>query len=56
MDTFDSYRSSVPARLPASRTGSLALRGSSGLPEAASPSPLSIRVALRGRAATGGWS
>jgi polysaccharide biosynthesis transport protein len=48
MDTFDSYRSSVPARLPGSRHGSLAPRGSSGLPEATSQSPLSIRVALRG--------
>jgi polysaccharide biosynthesis transport protein len=48
MDTFDSYRSSVPARLPGSRSGSLVPRGSSGLPEAASQSPLSIRVALRG--------
>ena len=48
MDTFDSYRSSVPARLPASRSGSLVPRGSSGLPEATSQSPLSIRVALRG--------
>lgn len=48
MDTFDSYRSSVPARLPASRSGALAPRGSSGLPEASPQSPLSLRVALRG--------
>jgi capsular exopolysaccharide synthesis family protein len=48
MDSFDSYRSSVPARLPANRSGSLAHRASSGLPEAASPSPLSLRIVFRG--------
>jgi capsular exopolysaccharide synthesis family protein len=48
MDSFDSYRSSVPARLPASRSGSSVLRSSSGLPEAASHSPLSIKVVFRG--------
>jgi capsular exopolysaccharide synthesis family protein len=48
MDSFDSYRSSVPARLPGNRSGSPALRTSSGLPEAASQSPLSIRIVLRG--------
>jgi succinoglycan biosynthesis transport protein ExoP len=48
MDSFDSYRSSVPARLPANRSGSPVLRASSGLPEAASHSPLSIRIVLRG--------
>jgi polysaccharide biosynthesis transport protein len=48
MDSFDSYRSSVPARLPANRSGSPALRASSGLPEAASHSPLSVRIVLRG--------
>ena len=48
MDSFDSYRSSVPARLPASRSGSPSLRASSGLPEAASQSPLSIQVVFRG--------
>jgi capsular exopolysaccharide synthesis family protein len=48
MDSFDSYRSSVPARLPANRSGSPSLRASSGLPEAASHSPLSIRIVLRG--------
>ncbi len=48
MDSFDSYRSSVPARLPASRSGSPVLRGSSGLPEAASHSPVSLRILVRG--------
>jgi polysaccharide biosynthesis transport protein len=48
MDTFDSYRSTVPARLPAPRPGAPGLRASSGLPEPASLSPLSIRTALRG--------
>ncbi len=48
MDSFDSYRSSVPARLPANRSGSPAHRASSGLPEAASHSPLSIQVVFRG--------
>jgi succinoglycan biosynthesis transport protein ExoP len=48
MDTFDSYRPTVPARLPAPRPGALVPRSTSGLPEAASTSPLSIRVALRG--------
>ena len=47
MDTFDSHRSTVPARLPALRPGSSALRTTTGLPETA-VSPLSIRVALRG--------
>jgi capsular exopolysaccharide synthesis family protein len=47
MDTFDSHRSSVPARMPAPRPGAPALRTGSGLPEAAA-SPLSIKVALRG--------
>jgi succinoglycan biosynthesis transport protein ExoP len=48
MDSFDSYRSSVPARLPANRSGSPAYRASSGLPEATSHSPLSIRIVFRG--------
>jgi capsular exopolysaccharide synthesis family protein len=48
MDSFDSYRSSVPARLPANRSGSPSLRASSGLPEATSHSTLSIRTVLRG--------
>ncbi len=47
MDTFDSHRSTVPARMPAPRPGVPAHRPSAGLPEATSSS-LSIRVALRG--------
>ena len=48
MDSFDSYRSSVPARLPASRPGMSVLRASSGSPEAGSHSPLSFQVVIRG--------
>ena len=48
MDTFDSYRSSVPARMPAPRPGALGVRSPSGLPEATSTSPLSVRTILRG--------
>src|SRR6185437_12843798 len=48
MDTFDSYRSNVPARLPVPRPGAPAIRSSSGLPEATAQSPLSIRVMIRG--------
>ena len=49
MDTFDSRRSTVPARLAAQRPVVPAtIRQSGGLPEAATPSPLSLRVALRG--------
>ena len=47
MDTFDSHRSTVPARMPAPRPGVPASRTAVGLPEATA-SPLSIRVALRG--------
>ena len=48
MDTYDSPRSSVPARLPAIRTsGQLAPRFGTPQPESA-PSPISLRVALRG--------
>ena len=48
MDTFDSHRSTVPARLPGPRPGTSALRTSAGTSVASTPSPLSIRVALRG--------
>ena len=49
MDTFDSHRSNVPARLAAPRPVVPAtLRHSGGLPESATPSPISLRVALRG--------
>ena len=48
MDTFDSHRSTVPARLPGARPGSSALRTTAGVPAASSPSPLSIQVVLRG--------
>jgi capsular exopolysaccharide synthesis family protein len=47
MDTFDSHRSTVPARMPPPRPGVPASRPTAGLPEAAA-SPLSIQVALRG--------
>lgn len=49
MDTFDSHRSTVPARLPGPRPGSSALRTTAGLPGGANaPSPLSVRVVMRG--------
>ena len=48
MDTFDSHRSTVPARLPGPRPGASALRTSAASSAASTPSPLSIRVALRG--------
>ncbi len=49
MDTFDSRRSSVPARLPSGRpAASLAPRLGSSLPELAPSSPISLRVAFRG--------
>jgi len=48
MDTHDSPRFSVPARMPASRpTAALAPRFGSAQPESA-PSPISLRVAFRG--------
>ncbi len=48
MDTHDSPRSFVPARMPATRpAAALAPRFGAAQPEAA-PSPISIRVALRG--------
>ncbi len=46
MDTFDSPRSSVPARLPGQRANMLAPRFGGSRDDPA-PSPLSIRVALR---------
>src|SRR5579871_6102074 len=49
MDTFDSHRSNVPARLAAQRPVVPAtMRLSGGLQESAMPSPISLRVALRG--------
>jgi capsular exopolysaccharide synthesis family protein len=48
MDTFDSYRPNVPARLPASRPGAAALRSHALAPAEASASTLSVQVALRG--------
>ena len=48
MDTFDSYRSTVPARLPGLRPGTSALRTTAGTPAASPPSPLSVQVVLRG--------
>src|SRR3954469_5815384 len=49
MDTYDSHRSNVPARLVAQRPLVPAtLRLSGGLQESAMPSPISIRVAIRG--------
>ena len=49
MDTFDSYRSNVPARLAAQRpVVPAAIRHSGGLEESAMPSPISLRVAIRG--------
>jgi polysaccharide biosynthesis transport protein len=50
MDTFDSRRPTVPARLPGARPGSQALRTTAGMPAAnqAASSPLSLRVVVRG--------
>ena len=50
MDTFDSRRPTVPARLPGTRPGGQALRTTSGMPAVStpSPSPLSLRVVVRG--------
>ena len=49
MDTFDSRRSTVPARMAAQRPLAPAtIRPSAGLPEAAHASPISLRVAIRG--------
>ena len=49
MDTFDSRRPTVPARLPGNRPGSQALRTtSSGTPAASQASSLSLRVVVRG--------
>ncbi len=47
MDTFDSPRSSVPARLTGHRAAPLAQRFAANSHES-NPSPISIRVALRG--------
>jgi polysaccharide biosynthesis transport protein len=48
MDTFDSRRSSVPARMPGPRPGTQALRTSAGMPAASPTSTLSLRVVVRG--------
>ena len=48
MDTFDSRRSTVPARLPGARPGSLALRTSAGMPASGPATTLSMRVVVRG--------
>ena len=48
MDTFDSRRSTVPARLPGARPGSLALRTSAGMPASGPGTTLSLRVVVRG--------
>src|SRR4051812_14707336 len=49
MDSFDSPRSTVPARMASQRPVVPAMvRNSGGLSEVAPPSPLSIRVAVRG--------
>jgi polysaccharide biosynthesis transport protein len=48
MDTFDSRRSTVPARLPGARPGSQALRTSAGMPASGPATTLSLRVFVRG--------
>ena len=51
MDTFDTPRSSVPARMASHSQRPVVpatIRNSGGLPEVATASPLSIRVAVRG--------
>jgi polysaccharide biosynthesis transport protein len=48
MDTFDSRRSTVPARLPGVRPGSQALRTTAGMPTASPMSALSLRIVVRG--------
>jgi succinoglycan biosynthesis transport protein ExoP len=49
MDTFDSHRSNVPARLAAQRPVVPAtIRHAGDLQESAMPSPITLRVALRG--------
>ena len=48
MDTSDSYRSSVPARLPMTRPGAQALRPTVGSQATTAASPISIRVVIRG--------
>jgi succinoglycan biosynthesis transport protein ExoP len=48
MDTFDSRRSTVPARLPGARPGSQALRTSAGLPASSPGMTLSLRTVVRG--------
>jgi len=49
MDTYDSHRSTVPARLAGQRPlAPASIRTPGGLPEAASASPLSLRIAVRG--------
>ncbi|WP_435011793.1 polysaccharide biosynthesis tyrosine autokinase (plasmid) [Tundrisphaera lichenicola] len=49
MDTFDTPRSSVPARMASQRPiVPVTIRNSGGLPEVATASPLSVRVAVRG--------
>lgn len=48
MDTFDSHRPNVPARLPTPRPGAQALRLQSGQSMATPPSTLSMRIVMRG--------
>jgi succinoglycan biosynthesis transport protein ExoP len=48
MDTFDSHRSTLPARIPGARPGSQALRRTAETSAGATASPLSLRVVLRG--------
>jgi len=48
MDSFDSRRSTVPARLPGPRPGTQVIRASAGLPAASPPTTLSVRVVVRG--------